>query len=253
MSELRRDFVPDDLRSTIAMAGIDQVISVQARQSVDETTWLLALAAKEPFIAGVVGWLPLVEADFESQLEAFGSNKKLKGFRHVLQAEPDSDFMLREDFNRGIAALGRQGLSYDLLILERQLTETMKLVDLHPEQVFILDHIAKPRIKDGELQPWLSQMKELARRPNVWCKLSGVVTEDDYKGWTEASIRPYLDGALEAFGSRRLMFGSDWPVCLVATGYSEWVSLLEEYTQRLSLDEQEAFWAGNASEAYRLK
>jgi L-fuconolactonase len=252
MATIRRDFLPSDLREATAAAGIDRVISVQARQSVEETEWLLGLAAGEELVAGVVGWLPLVAPDITAQLDRFAGRAKLAGLRHVLQGETEPGYMLREDFNRGLAALAGRGLAYDILVFERQLPEVLHLVDRHPHQRFILDHIAKPRIRARELQPWLDNMRELARRPNVWCKLSGVVTEADSRSWTEQGLRPYLEGALEAFGPRRLMFGSDWPVCLVATGYADWAALAGRFVSRLSETEQEAFWSGNAREAYRL-
>ncbi len=252
MAAIRRDFLPTDLRAATAAAGIDRVISVQARQSVEETEWLLELADGEELIAGVVGWLPLVSADITGQLDRFSGRAKLAGLRHVLQGEPEPGYMLRADFNRGLAQLADRGLAYDILVFEHQLPEVLQLVDRHPNQRFILDHIAKPRIKARELQPWLDRMRELARRPNVWCKLSGVVTEADIHSWTEQELSPYLEGALEAFGPRRLMFGSDWPVCLVATGYADWAALAGRLVSRLSSSEQEAFWSGNAREAYGL-
>ncbi|TAL05024.1 MAG: amidohydrolase [Verrucomicrobia bacterium] len=251
MDDIRRDFLPEHLHLTIVKAGVDAVISVQARQTIEETTWLLELARQNKFIHGVVGWVPLVEADVSKHLEKFVANPKFKSVRHVVQGEPDPNFILREDFNHGIRALRPFDLAYDILIFEHQLPKTIAFVDRHPEQRFIVDHLAKPRVKAGVLSPWRENLRELARRPNVWCKLSGAVTEADYHAWTEESLQPYLETALEIFGADRLMFGSDWPVCLVACEYRRWVDLVGRFIARLSPDEQEKFWHTNARMAYR--
>ncbi|MDP0501300.1 MAG: amidohydrolase family protein [Verrucomicrobiota bacterium JB022] len=251
MAVIRRDFLPNDLAETTTAAGIDGVISVQARQMEEETRWLLELAADSSLIRGVVGWLPLISPELPALLDSYAA-PKLVGLRHVLQGEPDPAYMLGADFNRGIAELTKRDLAYDILILEHQLPQAIELVDRHPQQRFIVDHIAKPRIRDGELQPWADRMRDLARRPNVWCKLSGVVTEADPSAWTPEQLRPYMETALECFGPQRLMFGSDWPVCLVGMEYARWVALVEDLVSRLSPDEQTAFWASNATRAYRL-
>src|ERR1051325_7389573 len=173
MKIIRRDFLPEHLRCEIVNAGIDGVVSVQARQSLEETRWLLSLAAQHDFIKGVVGWVPLVDASLREHLAEFSTSKKFRAVRHVLQGEPDERYMLRDDFNRGITALREFGLVYDILIFERQLPRTIEFVDRHPNQVFVLDHVAKPRIKDNALVPWRTNLRELARRPNVFCKVSG--------------------------------------------------------------------------------
>jgi L-fuconolactonase len=252
MEVIRRDFLPDHLFQTTRRAGVDAVISVQARQTIEETTWLLELAEQNKFIHGVVGWAPLVQPDVATHLEKFAANSKFKSVRHVVQGESDPNFILRDDFNRGIRALKQFDLAYDILIFEHQLPKTIAFVDRHPEQRFIVDHLAKPRVKAGVLSPWRENLRELARRPNVWCKLSGVVTEAYYHAWTEESLQPYLETALEIFGADRLMFGSDWPVCLVACEYRRWVELVGRFIARLSSDEQEKFWHTNARNAYRL-
>ncbi|OGV77856.1 MAG: amidohydrolase [Lentisphaerae bacterium RIFOXYB12_FULL_65_16] len=252
MAVIRRDFLPADLKVAIASAGIDGVVSVQARQTVAETRWLLDLAGTNDFIRGVVGWVPLVSPDVSRVLAEFARHPKLKAVRHVLQGEPDPNYMLRDDFNRGIRELRTFALAYDILIFERHLPQTLAFVDRHPEQRFILDHIAKPRIRDGALSPWRELMQDLARRPNVWCKLSGVVTEADYTTWTEAGFRPYLDATLDAFGPKRIMFGSDWPVCLVACQYQRWAKIVRSFAKPLARDEQTAIMGGNAEIAYRL-
>ena len=252
MSVLRRNFLPADLKTEIAPAGIEGVVSVQARQSLAETEWLLELAQGNDFICGVVGWVPLRSSELPSELQRLAGRTKLKAVRHVLQDEPDDDFMLRPDFDRGIAALREFGLRYDILIFERHLPQAIQLVDRHPELTFILDHIAKPRIKENVLSPWLANLADLARRPNVYCKLSGLVTEADHRSWTEAQLRPYLDAALEAFGPRRLMFGSDWPVCLLACEYGRWFRIVCDFASSLSSSDRARLLGGTAVEAYGL-
>jgi L-fuconolactonase len=253
MSVLRRDYLPDDLRREAAAVGVDGVISVQARQTLEETDWLLGLAEKDDLIRGVVGWVPLVSPTVGDDLSRFASRPKLKAVRHVLQDEPDDSYMLRDDFNRGIALLKGFGLRYDILIFERQLPPAIKLVDRHPGQNFILDHVAKPRIRDKQLSPWRENLRELARRPNVYCKVSGMVTEADHRNWTPQQLRPYFDAALEAFGSRRLMFGSDWPVCLLACGYRRWLQIVKDFASTLTPDEQDRLFERTAIEAYGLE
>lgn len=252
MKVIRRDFLPKHLRAEIAAAGVDGVVSVQARQNLAETQWLLDFASQQDFIKGVVGWVELVSPKVGAELECFATNPKLKSIRHVVQGEPDDNFILREDFNRGIRELKRFNLVYDILILERHLPPTIKFVDAHPDQVFVLDHIAKPRIKAGVFEPWNKNLRELAQRPNVYCKASGLVTEADFATWTEPQLQRYFDVALEAFGPKRLMFGSDWPVCLVACGYARWHKLVSDWISKLTLAEQSRILGGTAVEAYRL-
>jgi L-fuconolactonase len=251
MRVIRRDFLPPDLEREMRAAGVDGVVSVQARQSLEETRWLLELARKHSFIRGVVGWAPLIDANVPKILEELATDKKLRAIRHVLQREPDG-YMLRDDFNRGVAALRPLDLVYDILIFERHLPQSIEMVDRHPQQVFVLDHIAKPLIKENILEPWRTQMLELAKRPNVYCKISGLATEADYTQWTEAQLKRYFDVALEAFGPRRLMFGSDWPVCLVACDYARWHALVRQWTKALSSAEQSRIFGETAIEAYGL-
>lgn len=252
MKAIRRDFLPEHLCAEIANVGVDGVVSVQARQNLVETQWLLDFAAKHDFIKGVVGWVELVSPQVGTELERFAANPKLKSVRHVVQGEPDDNFILRADFNRGIRELKKFSLVYDILILERHLPPTIQFVDAHPNQVFVLDHIAKPQIHAGVFEPWHKNICELAKRPNVFCKVSGMVTEADFQTWTEAQLRPYFDTVLEAFGPRRLMFGSDWPVCLVACGYARWHKLVSDWVAKLSADEQARVLGGTAVEAYKL-
>ncbi|HEY0759338.1 MAG TPA: amidohydrolase family protein [Acidisarcina sp.] len=251
MAVLRHDFLPTDIEREIAAAGVDAVVSVQARQTIEETQWLLRMSQQFPFIAGVVGWLPLASSSIEAELERLAGDRKLRGVRHVLQGE-DDEYMLTAEFNRGLGLLDRFGLAYDLLILGRQLPAAIRLVDAHPRQVFILDHAAKPLIRSRVFEPWRTLIGELAERPNVYCKISGMVTEDDWATSSIASVAPYIDGVLEAFGPRRSMYGSDWPVCLLASTYSRWMQTVREALGELSEDEQSWIFGRTAEEAYRL-
>jgi L-fuconolactonase len=254
MSVLRRDFLPGDLLAETKSAGVDGVVSVQARQTLEETSWLLDFAehpASADFIRGVVGWVPLISPTVDADLERFAGRTKLRGVRHVLQDEP-AEYMLRDDFNRGIGRLHRLGLRYDILIFERQLSAAIELVDRHPNQVFILDHIAKPRIREAIVLPWRERMLELGRRPNVYCKISGMVTEADHQRWTVEQLEPYMQTALEAFGPRRLMIGSDWPVCLLACDYRRWMAIVGDFAARLSAAERKRLLSETAIEAYGL-
>ncbi len=253
-ASLRRDFLLEDLKTVLRENRIDGSVAIQARQTITETDWLLALA-NEPDspIRGVVGFLPLAAPEFPALLERYAGHRKLKGLRHVVQDEPDDRFLLRDDFNRGVAQLAAYHLTYDLLIFERQLPAALEFVDRHPDQPLVVDHIAKPRIRDGVREPWARNLRELARRPNVWCKLSGVVTEADPRSWTPEQLRPYLETVLACFGAERLMFGSDWPVVTVAGGYARWREVVEALVQELSPTEQAAFWSGNAIRFYQLE
>lgn len=252
MSVLRRDFLPPDLKSEIAKTGIDAVVSVQARQSLVETEWLLDLADGNDFIRGVVGWVPLVSPTVRADLERLADRPRLKAVRHVLQDEPDDGYMLRDDFNRGIGALKDLGLRYDILIYARHLPQSIQLVDRHPDQVFVLDHVAKPAIKSGQLAGWRENLRELARRPNVYCKISGMVTEADWHHWTPADLRPFVEVVLDAFGPSHLMFGSDWPVCLLASPYAGWHRFVASSIATLSGAEQDRIMGLTAAEAYGL-
>lgn len=252
MAALRRNFLPEDLRVEMRSASIDGAVTVQARQTMEETRWLLDLADKNQEIYGVVGWAPIADERFPAALEELSTHPMLKGLRHVVQAEPDDNFLLRDDFSRGIGALRGTGLVYDILIYERQLPQAIRFVDQHPEQTFVLDHIAKPRVRDGVLEPWRTQLRELARREHVACKLSGVVTEANWKQWNLESLDPYLDAVVEAFGPERILAGSDWPVCLVACGYAQWFRVLEQYLGGFSQTERDAIFGGNAQRIYRL-
>jgi L-fuconolactonase len=251
MSRIRRDFLPAHLEQEIRAAEIDGVITVQARQTLDETRWLLELAGEHPWIRGIVGWVPLISPTVDADLDSFVPHPQFRGVRHVLQDEPD-DYMQTAEFNRGINLLTPRGLAYDILITERQLPAAIAMVDRHPDQTFILDHLAKPRIAHGMRSPWREYLNELAGRDNVFCKLSGMVTEASYDAWTPAQLRPYVEVALEAFTPKRLMFGSDWPVCLVACEYARWTDLVRSFVASLTQAEQADIMGNTAQRAYGL-
>ena len=252
MAAIRKSFLPADLQATLANTGVEGVVTVQARQSLEETNWLLKLASENDFIKGVVGWVPLADESIQQILEEYKSSPWLKGVRHVVQGEPDPEFILGKDFNKGISLLKNYNLVYDILIFEHQLANTIRFVDQHPEQQFVVDHIAKPKIKKNKLEPWAKNMKEMAKRENVSCKISGMVTEADYKLWTEEQLNPYFETILEAFGSSRLLFGSDWPVCLVATNYSNWLELVKKTISNFSKEEQDFILYKNAQRIYNI-
>jgi L-fuconolactonase len=251
MHVLRRDFLPADLAEACAAAHVDVAVAVQARQTLEETHWLLSLAAKSPLIRGVVGWADIAADTFPSTLEALRVNEHLKGLRHVIQAEPDG-FLDALGFNRGIETLTTTGLVYDILIFARQLEAATRFVDRHPTQTFVLDHIAKPSIAAGEIGNWAKNIRELARRPNVACKLSGMVTEADPTHWTPAQLHPYFEVALEAFTPERLMIGTDWPVCTLGITYAAWWQLVEEWIAPLTENERHQILGQTAARAYRL-
>ena len=253
MAAIRRDFLPGDLAPNLLANDMDGCIAVQADQSEQETRFLLDLARDHQMIRGVVGWVDLRAPDLDETLARISTDRALRGVRHIAQAEAD-DFVTRDDVVRGIAQLRQFGLAFDVLVYERQLPAAIALADRLPEQPLVLDHLGKPRIREGVLEPWATHLRELARHPNVWCKLSGMVTEADWRHWRPADLRPYLDVAFEAFGPARLMFGSDWPVCLVAAPYGRVLDAVREYAvaAACSIAEQEALFGGNAARFYGL-
>ncbi|HXB75019.1 MAG TPA: amidohydrolase family protein [Candidatus Acidoferrales bacterium] len=253
MRAIKRDFLPEDLEKLMHHFGIDGTVTVQARQTLEETRWLLELAHQHEVMRGVVGWVPLEQgAAVKQHLERLAADRKLRGVRHVIHDEPDDRYILRANFNEGMRALVAFGLRYDILIFEKHLPAAIEFVDRHPNQVFILDHIAKPRIKDRILSPWDRNIREMAKRRNVYCKLSGMVTEADHQHWTPAALQPYIDVVLQAFGPARLMYGSDWPVMLLAGEYAQWYGVVTNAIAKLSKPEQERIMGGTAVEAYRL-
>jgi L-fuconolactonase len=251
MSVSQQDFMPPDLKSHLDEQNIEGCVAVQADQTEEETDFLLSLADQYSYIAGVVGWLDIKSPDFSETLEKYSSHEKLKGLRHIVQDEPD-DFLLQSDFCRGISLLKEYKLTYDILIYERQLPAAVKFVEKFPDQPFVLDHIAKPRIKEGEVESWKQGIKELVQHPKVYCKLSGMVTEADWENWQEKDFKPYLDIILEAFGEDRLMFGSDWPVCTLAAEYSEVFSIVDEYITSFDAEKRKMILGGTAQQFYNL-
>ncbi|MFM1998021.1 MAG: hypothetical protein RLZZ111_2408 [Planctomycetota bacterium] len=250
MERLARDMLPDDLAPELSAAGIDGTIAVQARQSLAETRWLLDLARSNPRIRGVVGWVDLRSDGLAAELDEFADEPGLVGVRHVVQDEPDPRFLLGADFVRGLERLAPAGLVYDLLLYPHQLPAAVELAGLLPEQPFVLDHLAKPRIREALIDPWRRDIQALARHANVSCKLSGLVTEAAWRRWRGEDFRPYLETAVEAFGPERLMFGSDWPVCLVAADYADVVGLCRDFVATLSAAEQATIWGGTAARVY---
>ncbi|RME83824.1 MAG: amidohydrolase [Caldilineae bacterium] len=252
-TQLKQDRLPEHLAPLLYEARLDGTVAVQARQTLQETAWLLQLADEYAFIKGVVGWVDLCSPDVDAQLRRFAGHPKFKGVRHVVQDEPDDDFMLRSDFQRGLSLLAEYGLTYDILIFPRHLPVAVQLVERFPEQPFVLDHLAKPFIRDGLLEPWAGYIRQLARHPNVYCKVSGMVTEADWHGWQPQDFGPYLDVVFDAFGCDRLMFGSDWPVCTLAATYGQVRDVVADYASSLSAQEQAALWGETALRFYGLE
>ena len=252
MLTIRRDFAPCDLKKVYDANGIDGCIAVQADQTLEETDFLLKLSEENDFIKGIVGWIDLRASDIDTVLKTYSKHKKIKGFRHVVQGEPDHNFLLRPNFLRGISALEKYNFTYDILIFPHQLGATLEFVKKFPNQKFVIDHIAKPYIKDGFYDGWATLMLEIGKLPNVYCKLSGMITEADFKTWTPAQIAPYMSLVLKAFGANKLMFGSDWPVCLVAGNYKIVKKIVSNFIENLSSREQSAIMGGNAIEFYNI-
>jgi len=253
MAALKHDFLPLDLKPLLDKSGFQGCVAVQARQSLEETRWLLELARQYEFIAGVVGWVDLRSPDLAGQLQSFGNDPKLVGVRHVVQDEPEDAFMLRQDFRRGISLLADFGLTYDLLVYPRQLPAAIALVKEFPDQPLVLDHIAKPLIADGHMEPWATDIRRLAESQNVYCKLSGMVTEAEWKTWQPEHFCAYLDVVFEAFGTERLMIGSDWPVCTLAADYARAMRIVTDYCAGFSETIQQGILGGNCTRFYKLR
>lgn len=251
MEVIRHDFLPSDLKPLLDANDIQGCVAVQADQSEAETDFLLDLASEHDFIQGVVGWVDLCAEQIHERLGYYSQFPKLKGFRHILQAEAP-EFILRPEFQRGIAALKSYRFTYDILIYPKHLPQSIKLVQVNPAQLFVIDHLAKPDIRNGRFEGWDAELKAIAAYDNVYCKLSGMITEADLKNWRKEEIFPYMDKAFEAFGAERLMFGSDWPVCKLAGEYAEVCELVDEYLSKLSIAEQEMVWGKNAKHFYNL-
>ncbi len=250
LAALRRDYLPADLHPHLRQAGLDGSIVVQAQQTLAEARWMLHLAEQNPFIRGVVGWVDLRSERVDEALGELSSHPRFVGVRHVVQDEPDDRFLLLPDFQRGIGRLKAYGLTYDILIYPRQLPAAIELVRRFPEQPFVLDHLAKPAVRDGALSPWAEQIRDLARSPNVCCKVSGLVTEARWDAWRPDDFRPYLDVVFEAFGPGRLMFGSDWPVCLLAGSYERVFRVVDDYARALTPAERAGLFGETAARFY---
>ncbi len=254
MSILKRDRLPDDLEPALIEAGFAGSVAVQARQTTEETRWLLSLAENHHLIKGVVGWVDLCsESDLRKQLDEFSRSEKFIGVRHVVHDEPEDNFMLRDDFLRGISILKEYNLTYDLLLFPKHLPVARLVVSMFPEQKFVVDHIAKPLIKDRVTDPWKDDIVMLSENSNVWCKLSGMVTEADWLNHTPGDFRPYLDVVFNAFGPGRLMIGSDWPVCLVSRAYREVINIVEEYISGMQDEVRQKILGLNCIDFYGLK
>ena len=252
MKVIRKSFTPSDLAKVYEQHGIDGCVAVQADQTLEETDYLLQLAEKNHFIKGVVGWVDLRANTIDSVLESYDDAKKLKGIRHIVQGEADHNFLLRPNFLNGISKLEKHNLAYDILVFPHQLGATLEFVKKFPNQKFVIDHIAKPYIKDGYYDGWAALMKEIAKYENVFCKISGMTTEADFNTWTPEHIHPYMNLVFDAFGTERIMFGSDWPVCLVAGNYSQTKELVTKAILGFSADEQKAIMGSNAIKFYDL-
>ncbi len=249
-SALHRSWLPADLAELQRPLGFEGSIAVQARQVIEESDWLLGLADQSPLIKGVVGWVDLRSDRVEEQLNRLAQHPKFVGVRHVVQEEPDDNFMFGAAFQRGIAQLRGFDLAYDILIYPRQLDAAIALVEKFPDQRFVLDHVAKPAIKGGRFNPWATKVRRLAQLPNVHCKVSGLITEADHQKWQPADFTRYLDLVFESFGVSRLMFGSDWPVCLFAGSYEQAFHLVDDYTKNFPATQREALFGGNCVEFY---
>ena len=252
MAVLRRDFMPEDLEPLLKESDIDGCVVVQVNQSQEENLFQLTSALSNDFIKGIVGWVNLQATDIAEQLEELSKHVKLKGFRHILQGEQDRSLMLKPKFLNGIKALAKHGFTYDILIYPDQLMYVPDFLSQFPDQRFVIDHIAKPEIKTRNIDDWAAGIKALQKYDNLFCKVSGMVTEADWSGWKPEDFDPYLDIVFETFGARRVMFGSDWPVCLPAGEYKDVVSLAGNYIEKLTTKEQSLFWGGNAMEFYNL-
>ena len=253
MELLKKDYLPGDLEPLLKESGVSGTVAVQARQSLEETEWLLELAEKHSFIQGVVGWVDLCSPLLGEQLERFFGNPKLVGVRHVVHDEPDENFLHRADFQRGLGLLQDHALVYDLLLFPKHLQKAIELARIFPGQRFVLDHLGKPFIRSGLIEPWKSDIEELAALPNVWCKLSGMVTEADRVSWKQEDFLPYMAAVLESFGPERVMLGSDWPVCVLAGTYGEVVEIVLKFINSLSKEEQMMICGQNAMDCYQLQ
>ena len=252
MSVIQRDFLPADIQPLLQKNNFEGSVLVQVNQSEKENDFFLQLASENDFIKGVVGWIDLLADNAGKRLEYYSTVKKMKGFRHILQGEPDEQFMLREKFKKGISLLNKYNFTYDVLVFPNHLKYAKQLINEFPEQKFVIDHLAKPYIKDKQIGEWKNGIEAIAEHENVYCKISGMVTEADWKHWERKDFIPYIDAVVESFGTGRIMFGSDWPVCLVAASYAEVLGIVQDYFSSFSKGEQENFFRNNAIKFYNL-
>ena len=252
MSGIKKDFLPNDLKPVLEKNEFDGCVLVQAEQTKEHTDFLIQLATENDFIKGIVGWVDLQAGDIEQQIEFYKEQEKIKGFRHILQDEPDRALMLKPEFKKGIEVLSKNDFTYDILIHNDQLRFTSSLVSEFPYQLFVIDHIAKPDIRNKKITDWEKSIRTIAEYDNVYCKISGMMTENDWKEWKKEDFTPYIEIVLDAFGIKRLMFGSDWPVCLLAASYEETLAIVKDYFSPFSKDEQEMMFGGNAQQFYNL-
>lgn len=252
MKSIRRDFLPKDLERVFSENQINGCIAVQSDQTEIENGFLLDLAKEYEFIKGVIGWVDFRAEDIEDRLQYYSGEEKIKGFRHIVQGESDHNFLLRKSFLRGIEILGKYDFCYEILVFPHQLGAVLEFVRKFPNQKFVIDHLAKPYIKDGFYDGWAVLMREIALEENVYCKISGMVTEADYETWSYEKLQPYMEWVFTHFGSRRVMFGSDWPVCLVAADYAIVKGITERFIQQCPQEDQERFWSGNAMDFYKI-
>jgi L-fuconolactonase len=252
MQVLRRDYLPGDLRPVLDRMGVDLTVFVQAQHNVDETEWALLLAEKYPWIIGIVGWLDLKSADLEAHVDRFRSHRQFVGVRHIVQDEPDERWLLQDDVVRGLKVLANRDLTYDLLLRPHHLPHIPQLVRRVPSLRMVIDHLAKPPIRRGELEPWQGDLAAIAKMPNMFCKISGLITEADPRHWQVADLIPYVETALELFGPERLMFGSDWPMCRLAGEYTEVIAAAHHALAGLSVHERAAVFGDTATRFYQL-
>ncbi|MDE1191608.1 MAG: amidohydrolase family protein [Arachidicoccus sp.] len=252
MQVIQRDFLTQDLYAVFLENNIDGTVAVQADQSEKETEFLLNLAKENDFIKGVVGWVDLKNENVEERLIHYSKEKKIKGFRHILQGENVEEYLANNDFLKGISLLGKYNFTYDILVYHYQLKFVIDFVKRFPYQRFIIDHLAKPDIKNRLIDDWRKEISAIAKHENVYCKISGMVTEADRKNWKPEDLKPYLDAVVESFGTDKILFGSDWPVCLVATPYKDWLNVLKDYFSNFSPEEKEKIFGGNAIGFYDL-
>lgn len=253
MAVLKNDFLPENIQPFLQQQQMDGCVTVQCETNTDEINSMLQYAQQNDFIKGVVGWADFTSGNIEKELEYFSQFNLLKGFRHVVQAEPDENFLLRKDFCAGIAQLSKYNFTYDILIFPHQLPAAIAFAAMFPNQPFVLDHIAKPNIAKQEIKVWKKNITALAALQNVCCKLSGMVTEANWHSWKQEDYLPYIETVFEAFGAKRMMFGSDWPVCKLSASYEQVCNIADNYVSKLSVNEQEDFWGNNAATFYNLK